>query len=424
MTTPQTPSDRKLLAAPPLKRRLAAGSVLLLAAGAWLAPAATPNDLARPQERAAPLLEEQIQTRESGQAARALQERVARMTARGVMLRVSRRESVRRDYQDEAPPQPAYGVIVGAEHALTHRAALDGALVAQLSLANGEAASASVAAYDPRTELVLLRLPWPTTAGAPIARVTPQAGETVVGAARGDGRDVVLPAIIGVRGDRYTVGDAMMPPGLPLFDLDGQLLAIAGPAGEALLAAPALDRLLQQRTAPASLGITYQILDNRLAEAFGTPGAAVVDVVQGGPADAAGIQPGDVLLAVGATSLAAADAPAVLASATAGVDMPVTLRRAGRQLTVTVVPEPMYEVRAREGKPGAPGTGVEARALFSAASLQASLVRRDAVVEQINGRAVNTRIQAQRLLRGLNKDAAVLVSSGGDRFFAALGRQP
>lgn len=55
---------QKLLAAHAIKIRIAVGSGLVLAVGAWLTPPAAPTALSAPQERPAPLLEEQVQLRE------------------------------------------------------------------------------------------------------------------------------------------------------------------------------------------------------------------------------------------------------------------------------------------------------------------------------------------------------------------------
>ena len=69
--------------------------------------------------------------------------------------------------------------------------------------------------------------------------------------------------------------------------------------------------------------------------ALGREGARVVSVKAGSPAAAAGIQPGDVLIASGTRRLRkTADWVSVIANAKPGVDLPVTLLRDGTDLQV------------------------------------------------------------------------------------------
>ncbi|WP_236833820.1 S1C family serine protease [Blastococcus sp. KM273129] len=86
----------------------------------------------------------------------------------------------------------------------------------------------------------------------------------------------------------------------------------------------------------AALGVgVTTVVDNA-----GRPqGVGVISVQPGGPADQAGIQPGDIIVAVNGTTIASTQAlGAVLADLEVGTTVPVTVRRDGdeRQLQVTL----------------------------------------------------------------------------------------
>ena len=72
-------SAHKLLGARGVKLRVAAGSICALGLGIWLTPPARPTTLSAPQERAAPLLEEQVQLREVVKPFRGVQEITVRV---------------------------------------------------------------------------------------------------------------------------------------------------------------------------------------------------------------------------------------------------------------------------------------------------------------------------------------------------------
>lgn len=77
---------QKLLAAHAIKIRIAVGSGLVLAVGAWLTPPAAPTALSAPQERPAPLLEEQVQLREMARPFRGVQDVATRVRDHNVAI--------------------------------------------------------------------------------------------------------------------------------------------------------------------------------------------------------------------------------------------------------------------------------------------------------------------------------------------------
>jgi len=88
------------------------------------------------------------------------------------------------------------------------------------------------------------------------------------------------------------------------------------------------------------LGVTIQPVDRGLAESFGLDkpiGALVSDLVEGAPAEKAGIQPGDVILAFNDTRIAeAADLPPAVGRTPVGSEAEVTIVRDGEQRTIEV----------------------------------------------------------------------------------------
>jgi serine protease Do len=169
-------------------------------------------------------------------------------------------------------------------------------------------------------------------------------------------------------GSEHLVGllqtDAAINPGNsggPLVDSLGQLVGIntagvsAGSAenvGFAIAIDGAIPLVHQIIDQPASqrawLGVSAASVDSpTIASQLGLPadtrGAAIVDVVQGGPADHAGLQANDVIVAVGGKSITSADdLSTVLASMRAGdrVTVDVVNGRGSRSVQVTLGQRP------------------------------------------------------------------------------------
>jgi S1-C subfamily serine protease len=90
------------------------------------------------------------------------------------------------------------------------------------------------------------------------------------------------------------------------------------------------------------IGIEAQELTPELAESFGLPpsqgGALIAGVLSGGPADRAGLRPGDVLVQVGDKPVKDPNGMLNLVTALApGKPARLKIRRASRETEVTVV---------------------------------------------------------------------------------------
>ena len=104
------------------------------------------------------------------------------------------------------------------------------------------------------------------------------------------------------------------------------------------------------------IGVVIQEVTKKLAESFGLskPQGAVVNAVEGGgPADKAGVEPGDVILKFdGKPVVNSGDLPRIVGSSKPGASAPMQVWRKGsvRDLTVVVGETPEEKAMARNGK--------------------------------------------------------------------------
>jgi YD repeat-containing protein len=333
-----------------------------------------------------------------------------------VVQRDAPRPIIGGDFGDTAPMDPpVFAVAVSDSHVLTHAAALAGGRPPTLTNADGVQLPAAVAAFDVTTDMVLLSSPSPAPVIPSFADAIAAPGALVVGAARSNTRDVAIPLFItSVTAHAYGLGGSSntAPPGLPIYDVDGRLLAVSAGDGTAWRIRYALDRLLAQAATgglPSAIAVTYQVIDEPLAPAFGATGLAIVDVAPGGPADAAGVHIGDVITAIGPEPAAGGDLTSALAALRPGTPVPMSLRRAGKDLAVTVTPALAHEMVAIESDPS-PAAGPPAHTLFPREALAAAAVPATATV-----------IRELRPVKGIT---ILLLEHRGRRFFAAIETPP
>jgi S1-C subfamily serine protease len=427
---------RKLLAGRAVKTKIALASALVLVAGAWLAPRAAQTALSTPPERAAPLLEEQVQLREVSRPFVGVQDAAApvRRHSVAILRPVSPGVPSRNDYSELAntqQPVAGFGVFVSDANVLTHSAALDGRSTVDVSVENGTTVSAEVVAYEPATGLVLLQVQASEgRAAAPLAPVAPTPGALAVAVGRSSERELAVPVFVtSVVPDHYTLGavnDALLP-GMPVFNLAGELFAIAAPDGRTVRGIPvrkAAERLIARASSGERLsafGLGFQAPSGRLTDIFGTDGVVISDVLPGGPGDAADVRVGDVLLAVGDVQIDSTDtATRALSTAAIGTPTALRVRRGARVSDLRATPAVAYEIAALAGS-GADGPpGPEARVVFPANMLEAAAIPPSARVVSVNGRTLTTRAQIQRELRLARRAIPVLVRDGSHQFFAAV----
>jgi serine protease Do len=191
------------------------------------------------------------------------------------------------------------------------------------------------------------------------------------------------------------------------------------------------------------LGVGIQELDQALAKSFGLDrprGALVSNVEQGGPAAAAGVQEGDVILSFDGRAIDSAGAlPATVAAAKPGreVDLEVWRERASRKLRVKLGGPEAAEAVADAGAPargrlglrvrpagsGEPGDTKAERGLVVeevTGPAAAAGIRPGDVVLSANGRPVRE-VQDLRAAVEDSKDiVALLVQRGSSRIFVPV----
>lgn len=427
----------KLIRGGRTKLVLVLGCVAVLGVGALVAPPRVPPPVAR-AEAAAPRLEAQVERRGPARAFRGVQD-----AGRGALrFSVSFPAAPRVDivtYEDFAENVPrsalpsGFGLLVSAREVLTHLAATGGRTRLSAQTADGTLVQSRAVAYEPETGLLLLELAAGVPEAPPPVAPPAVAGELAVAAARDDGRDYVAPVFIAAaEPDRYlvTAASGLIFPGTPLFTLDGEPLAVtAGGAPEPLAypVAASLERLrrlvAEGRGLPSSIGARLQALDGALAQRLGPGAALVCDLLPGGPAEAAGLRPGDVLLSVATAELQGVDdAIARLARLPAGVKASIVFARDGRPRAVEVEPFQVLS-RASNGAPRVPPADAPtAAAVFADEVLRAAAVPGHAVVLAIEGRVVKGPQAAKVLLRRRPAPWLVYLQQGAQRFFALVGQ--
>ena len=430
--SPDDGSTGKLLGSAMLKLQLGVGCAALLLLGFWLTPRSLPTSLSTPQERAAPLLDEQVHGRAAADMSRSVRE-VVRITADySVTFAVDQPayRAVRSDFDWATPPEAigqAFGVRVSESRLLTHLDALRSPTAVEGWSADGAPFTATVVAFEAATGLLLLETPPARLAPAPLSPTTAAGGALLVGAAQSGQSPFAAPTFVEKAEKGHYLLSAHLPPGLPLFDLEGRLVALVGGgrAGIAFPAAAAAERLAARAgTNQRSFGLSLQERTGLLEKAFGDRGVLVSDVVLGGPADRAGLRPADLLLTVGADDVGTVeDAMRALDAAhNGGAPIGVTVRRISergpRALEMSPVAAIVIAALARTER--AADHALIAGALFEEAALAAAGVPSATKLVEVNGVVVESSADVRRALRRRPTPAVLVLRDGRGRFVSAI----
>ncbi len=219
------------------------------------------------------------------------------------------------------------GTVVRPDgYVLTNYHVVRGATRLDVVLPDGNELRGEVVGVDPPTDLAVVRVPAEGLTAATFADSSEaQVGEWVLAVGSPYGLDLTVTAgvisAVGRAGlgvaeiEDYLQTDASINPGNsggPLVDMDARVLGIntmiVGPAQGIGFAVPSnlARRVASQIIATGEvrrpmIGITFQEVTPELGRALGLDeprGAIVADVVPGGPAAEAGIEPGDVVVSV------------------------------------------------------------------------------------------------------------------------------
>nr|MBL8410124.1 PDZ domain-containing protein [Dechloromonas sp.] len=190
------------------------------------------------------------------------------------------------------------------------------------------------------------------------------------------------------------------------------------------------------------MGVSIQEVNQSLADSFGLKkpaGALVNSVEKGGPAAQAGLEPGDVILAIDGKEIASAgELPAVVAGMAVGqtANLQVWRNGASRDIAVKVgsfgdqkvatAESPQDSARGRLGVAVRPLTPAEQKQAevnggvlvenVGGAAARAGIQRGDIIVS-VNGEAVKAPEQLRSLVAKAGKRVAVLIERGDARIF-------
>ncbi|MDN3522372.1 S1C family serine protease [Halomonas ramblicola] len=261
------------------------------------------------------------------------------------------------------------GVIVSDEgYVLTNHHVIGGADQIQVALRDGRETLAEVIGTDPESDLAVLRIELDDLPVIELADSSEAAiGDVAlaIGNPFGVGQTVTM-GIISATGrshlglnayEDFIQTDAAINPGNSggaLIDPEGAMVGIntaifsrsggsqgIGFAIPANLARNILEELVTQgRVIRGWLGVEAQELNPELAASFGLQaprGVVIAGVVPDGPADQAGLRPGDVLLAIdGRPILDARETMSDIAAVEPGESLPLTVIRGGETMEVTL----------------------------------------------------------------------------------------
>jgi len=279
--------------------------------------------------------------------------------------------------QREGPPNQqermglGSGFIISTDgYIVTNNHVVEGADSVLVRLSDRREFDAEVIGTDPRSDLALLRVDATGLPALSLAEVDAlEVGEWVLAIGSPFGLDYSVAAgIVSAKGRSlptennenyvpFIQTDVAINPGNsggPLFNLDGDVVGVnsqiftrSGGSIGLSFAIPVsvvrnvVDQLKAEgRVTRGWLGVTIQDVDKNLAESFGLDrprGALVVQLAEGGPADKAGLEPGDVIIKFGDEDIpASADLPHVVGLVAPDTVVPMTLVRDGKQKTLKV----------------------------------------------------------------------------------------
>ena len=234
--------------------------------------------------------------------------------------------------EQDTQPQNSLGsgVIVSQDgYILTNHHVVDAADEIEVALADGRTTSARIIGTDPETDLAVLKIDLPDLTSLTFGRTEEaQVGDIVlaIGNPFGVGQTVTM-GIVSALGrthlgintyENFIQTDAAINPGNSggaLVDGNGDLIGInsaifsksggslgIGFAIPASLARQVMEQIIKSGAVTRGwIGVEVQDITPELAESFKLPtsnGTIIAGVLRGGPADRAGVKPGDILTAI------------------------------------------------------------------------------------------------------------------------------
>ncbi|MGR3909294.1 DegQ family serine endoprotease [Burkholderia sp. SR8] len=378
------------------------------------------------------------------------------------------------DAQPDDQPSASLGsgfIVSSDGYILTNAHVIDGANVVTVKLTDKREYKAKVIGSDKQSDVAVLKI---DASGLPTVKIGDPAqskvGQWVVAIGSPYGFDnTVTSGIISAKSralpdENYTPfiqTDVPVNPGNsggPLFNLQGEVIGInsmiysqtggfqglsfAIPINEAI---KVKDELVKTgHVSRGRLGVAVQGLNQTLASSFGLQkpdGALVSSVDPNGPAAQAGLQPGDVILAVNGSPVAdSTSLPAQIANLKPGskADLQVWRDKSKKSISVTLGAMTDAKVASNDGSPVEQGRlGVAVRPLTpqerSATSLSHGLIVQQAggpaasagiqpgdVILAVNGRPVTSPEQLREAVKGAGNSLALLIQRDNAQIFVPV----
>ena len=297
------------------------------------------------------------------------------------------------------------GVIVDRKgYILTNNHVIENAREITVRLSDSRKFSATLVGRDPKTDLAVLKVdaptPLPTAELGDSSRLRVGQWAIAIGNPFGLDRTVTVGIVSATARNRVGVAtyenfiqtDASINPGNsggPLLNLDGKVIGIntaivaAGqgigfsiPINEAKAVMGQL--IARGRVVRGWLGVVIQDVTDELASSFGVrerDGVLVADVMKGGPAEAAGLRPGDIVVELNGTRIREVpDLQRRVAGVAPGERVRVVVLRDGvrQPVTVTIAEMPADEPTLL-ALAGAEGFGLQVEPLSPGAAERLNL---------------------------------------------------
>ena len=296
-----------------------------------------------------------------------------------------------RRFFEETPRRPVRasgsGFVLSPDgYIVTNNHVVEEATEIQVKLADGRELAAKVVGRDPKTDVALLKV---EATGLPVIPLGDssalQVGEPVMAIGNPFGLEqTVTTGIVSATGrvigsgpyDNFIQTDASINPGNsggPLINGRGEVIGIntaifsqsggsvgIGFAVPSSLAKTVITQLAEHGTVERGwLGVSIQPMTKELAKAFkrsDASGALVSAVIEGSPAEKAGVKAGDVIVELDGKKVAKSeDLPRLVADVHVGNEVPMVVVREGKDVRLTakiarLVEEAPSKIAETEGK--------------------------------------------------------------------------